>query len=41
VDEIDQAIRDIRGNVLDHPAGEPPSTHPRAQPDPAGTLNDR
>ncbi len=34
VDEMDQAIRDIRDTILDHPAGErPPSTHPRAQPE--------
>ena len=33
VDEMDQAIRDIRDTNVDHPAGErPPSTHPRAQP---------
>ena len=24
VDEIDQAIRDIRGTIFDHPADEPP-----------------
>ena len=34
VDEMDQAIRDIRDTIFDHPAGErPPSTHPRAQPE--------
>jgi hypothetical protein len=35
VDEMDQAIRDIRDTLLDHPAGEqPPSAHPGAQPEP-------
>jgi hypothetical protein len=24
VDELDQAIREIRGTTIDHPAGEPP-----------------
>ena len=34
VDEMDQAIRDIRDTISDHPSGErPPSTHPRAQPE--------
>jgi hypothetical protein len=34
VDEMDQAIRDIRDTIFDHPSGErPPSTHPRAQPE--------
>jgi hypothetical protein len=34
VDEMDQAIRDIRDAIFDHPAGErPPSTRPRAQPE--------
>lgn len=30
VDELDQAIRDIRDTIFDHPAGDrPPWTHPR------------
>src|SRR5580700_6326973 len=37
VDEMDQAIRDIRDirdTIFDHPSGErPPSAHPRAQPE--------
>lgn len=37
VDEMDQAvrdIRDIRDTISDHPSGErPPSAHPRAQPE--------
>jgi hypothetical protein len=34
VDEMDQAIQDIRDTIFDHPAGErPPSTDPRAQPE--------
>jgi len=37
VDELDQAIRDIRDirdTIFDHPSSErPPSAHPRAQPE--------
>src|SRR5579859_3443240 len=35
VDEMNQAIGDIRDTIFDHPAGEqPPSAHPRAQAEP-------